>query len=165
MLRRNLARIVVAAVLPVVALLAAQPASAVMIKQFSLAELSEQADLIFVGTVAEVTSSWNEERTKIYTDVTFYIDEINGVIKPDGVHEDGGCITLRFLGGRIREEGVFNYISGMPQFEVGERTLLFVDSGSRLCPVLGWEQGKRDPDTPGLIEQIRKYLPGTETSR
>ncbi len=126
----------------VVLLLLAAPASATTVAPVSLAELSVAADLVVEGWVAAVES--RDEPGGIFTYVT-----LDGLRVLHGSHPSP-ALKLRFAGGEVA--GAAQHIAGMPSFLVGERVLLFVrGNGTRLCPLVGWQQGRfdvvRDPTT------------------
>lgn len=99
------------------------------------AELTRQADLVVVGKVAEVHSSWNRERTRIQTAVTVAVDQsLKGTA-------GGGSVTVMTPGGEI--DGVGEYYSHTARFAKDENVVVF----ARRLPdgklrVTGGEQGK-----------------------
>lgn len=104
----------------------------------SFGDLVREADLVLEGTVGEKRSEWAEDRSTIYTFITFFDIEII-----DGTYEEG-TFTLRMDGGEVEESGRMKglKIPGTPEFEVGERVILFVkDNTWEVCPLVGWEQG------------------------
>jgi hypothetical protein len=104
--------------------------------------LVRDADLIFKGEVVRVESRLSDRKTSSdlavpHTFVTFSIDRLF-----KGSSTDGDYITLRFQGGASRD-GRFFHIDGMPIFQVGDQDVLFVKAnGVRLCPIVGWSQGR-----------------------
>jgi hypothetical protein len=118
-----------------VAALAAWPAStaATVVVAKDFAALCAEADLVFVGTVTAVTSSWRDAaRRSIETRVTFgELTWLRGAPSP--------TITLHFAGGEVddwREE-----IAGVPSFAVGQRRVVFARAGDFISPVVGFHQG------------------------
>lgn len=94
-----------------------------------------KAELIFVGKVVDRRSSYlhNTWGKLIVTDVTF---EVVRVLKGGaGLHT-----KLTFLGGQVGSEALT--VSGMPQFEVGDRDVLFVGNRSASNPIVGFWQGR-----------------------
>lgn len=99
-----------------------------------VAQLSDQAELVFTGTAIQSRVVRSKDGDP-YTFVTFAVHD---VLKGWTMERQ---LALRFSGGET-EEGALT-LEGMPQFEQGETYLLFVrGNGSLLCPVLGWWQGQ-----------------------
>jgi hypothetical protein len=112
-------------------------ASATVVKPLDLTQLTNQADLIFRGKVLAIESRWDEQRSKIWTFVTFSVDE---VIK--GSYEEKE-ITLKLPGGAIEAEDIRLRVDGVPEFIVGEEVLLFCSNDpKRINPIIGWHQGR-----------------------
>jgi len=83
-----------------------------------LKELSTGADVILTGKVTQQASSWNENKTKIYTQATIQVDEY---IKGIGT---GNTVTVKYPGGEVGEIG--EKYSHMPRFEDKEDVLVFL---------------------------------------
>ena len=107
--------------------------------------LSKGADVILIGKVTEQASSWNESKTRIYTQATILVDEY---IKGNGT---GNTVTVKYLGGEVGEVG--EMYSHMPRFEDKEEVLIFLkkDEKSTNYKVFNGESGKisviNDPRT------------------
>lgn len=113
------------------ALPAALRATTVVAKSF--AQLCEEADLIFVGTVDEVRSEWADRAAmSIETVVRF-----SEVVPVRGTAADG--LELRFAGGEV--DGLREEIAGVPRFSVGRRVVLFARRGVHVSPLVGFHQG------------------------
>ncbi len=115
-----------------VALLPAVSAATTVVAE-GFAQICTEADVIFVGTVADVRSQWvDASQRAIETLVTFdHLTIVSGTA--------GDRLTLRFSGGEvddIREE-----VAGVPHFTVGARVLLFARQGRSISPVVGLNQG------------------------
>jgi hypothetical protein len=98
--------------------------------------LSDGADVIFTGKVAKQNSSWNESKTRIFTDVTIEVEEyLKG-----GNNEN--TIVVTHLGGEVGEVG--ELYSHIPTFENDEEILLFVkrDERNNKYKVFQGEEGK-----------------------
>lgn len=109
------------------------PAGATVVVGQDLADISRQADAVFVGKVATIESRWRDEAAKsIETVVTFTVVETIYGPRTDAV-------TLRFGGGEVG--GLRQVIAGMPQFRVGEEVLLFVTDEPSISPIVGFHQG------------------------
>ena len=110
-----------------------------------LKELSKGADVILTGKVTQQTSSWNEDKTRIYTLATIQVGEyIKG-------NNTGNTVTVKYLGGEVGEVG--EMYSHMPRFEDEEEVLVFLkeDEKSNDYKVFNGENGKisvvNDPRT------------------
>jgi hypothetical protein len=129
--------------------------------------LSKGADVILTGKVTQQTSSWNENKTRIYTLATIQVDEY---IKGSTAEN---TVTIKYLGGEVGEIG--EKYSHMPRFEDKEEVLVFLkkDEKSTDYKVFNGENGKisviNDPKTGekvttsnvqinSLKAQIKNYI-------
>jgi hypothetical protein len=98
--------------------------------------LSEGADIILTGKVVEQKSNWNEDRTRIYTNVVVRAEEY---LKGNYSEKS---IALTTLGGEVGEVG--ELYSHMPRFSNDEEVLLFVkkDKKDMNYKVFNGEDGK-----------------------
>jgi len=98
--------------------------------------LSEGADIILTGKVVEQNSSWNKDKTRIFTNVVVQAEEY---LKGDYSEKS---IALTTLGGEVGEVG--ELYSHMPRFSNDEEVLLFVkkDKKDMNYKVLNGEAGK-----------------------
>ena len=115
----------------------------------NLEQMTDRADLIFVGHVVGKRAEWNADRTRIYTLVTFEVDD----------YLKGGnatrVTTVRLLGGQVGR--YLAMVPGTPQFGIGEEVLLFcAGSGARIPSVLGLSLGKFSITTDRGGERIVK---------
>lgn len=106
-------------------------------------ELVARAELVFVGQVVDRRSVYLSGPDRpIVTDVTF---DVLRVLKGSS----GLRTKLTFLGGTVGGETLV--IDGMPQFQIGERDILFVGDRTAASPLVGFWQGRyrvvRDPVT------------------
>src|SRR5262245_30214655 len=116
-----------------VAALAAD-ANATMVVGVGLDQMISDAELIVRAKVAEVEPRWADDRSTIYTYVTFSdVTVIQGQLF--------GPLTLRFEGGQI---GRYRHeVDGMPAFRKGDEEILFVrGNGVSASPVVGFFQGR-----------------------
>ena len=118
-------------------------ASSTTVVPLTFDNVVSKAELIFVGQVIDRRSTYASGRARlIVTDVTF---DVLRVIKGSA----GLRTQLTFLGGRVGSEGLI--VSGMPQFEIGDRDMLFVSDRIAASPLVGFWQGRfrivRDPAT------------------
>ena len=99
-------------------------------------EMTDRADLVFVGKVVELKADWQVAGTNqaIFTLVEFHTEEILKGTAP-------ASIRLRFLGGKVG--GMTLEVVAVPKFEAGDRVLLFVEgNGVQFCPLVGVYHGK-----------------------
>lgn len=99
-------------------------------------ELVAEADCIVRGTVTavEARAVATPRGNAIYTYVTFAVAQCVKGNAP-------GTITLTLLGGTIGQQRLA--IAGMPQFEIGDREILFVQgNGRQFCPFVGLHHGR-----------------------
>jgi hypothetical protein len=116
-------------------------------------ELVARAESVFVGRVVALRSTWVDSRAgrAIVTDVTFAIEQtVKGTVYAER--------SLEFLGGTVGDDTL--RVSGMPEFHVGDRDVLFVsDTGRPVSPLVGFMYGRfrvlRDPRTG--IELVRTH--------
>ncbi|MGD9850874.1 MAG: hypothetical protein AB7T38_06390 [Nitrospirales bacterium] len=108
----------------------------------SLAQRVTEAELIYSGTVEKVEYGLSDGMTDSegalpYTYVTYRIDQ---TLK--GSSANGTSLTLRFLGGQT-SDGRFFEASNIPQFQVNDRDLLFVENnGETDCPLVDCQSGR-----------------------
>ena len=91
-----------------------------VLSKMDLSELVDGADALIVGTVLSKTSEWNHDRSSIITTVTIAVEES---IKGEQVPEE---VMVVVQGGEI--DGIGQAVSDMPEFSIGERTLLFLQT-------------------------------------
>jgi len=99
-------------------------------------EMTDRADLVFVGKVVELKAEWQVAGTNqaIFTLVEFHTEEILKGTAPASISlsisgREGGGMTLEIV--------------AVPKFEAGDRVLLFVEgNGVQFCPLVGVYHGK-----------------------
>jgi len=99
-------------------------------------KLSKSADVIVSGKVTEKKSSWNENKTRIYTKTTLQVDEyLKG-------KDNGNFVEVLSPGGEVDDVG--ELYTHMPTFEVNEEVLVFLkkDMKNKEYSVLNGEEGK-----------------------
>ena len=118
--------------------------------------LSEKADVILTGKVANQTSSWNENKTRIYTHATIQVEDyIKG-------NNGGNSVTVTYPGGEVGDIG--EMYSHMPKFENDEEVLLFLKKDSKYTSfkVVNGEDGKisvtTDPKTGEKVTDSKRHL-------
>jgi len=127
-----------AAVIAALGLMAgSEPAEATIVRQLSLTDMAKRADLIVRGHVVRRTSSWNPERTRIYT-----VSEIRVDAAMKGGLAPGSVVPVRQIGGQV--DGVVQTIAGDAHFTEGEEVVVFLDRDETLpfSYLIGLSQGK-----------------------
>jgi hypothetical protein len=86
--------------------------------ELGLDELTQDADLILRGEVTDMKSEWNEDKTAIYTYITFNVKErIHG-------EYDTQTITIKQRGGEV--DGIGMVVSDCAEFKKGEEAIVFL---------------------------------------
>ena len=99
-------------------------------------ELVAEAQLVLVGHVTNTQALWVSAgaHRQISTDVTF---EVESVLKG----ESASTHVLRFVGGTL--DGDTLRIPGVPEFQTGDRALLFVSATTHaISPLVGVMHGR-----------------------
>lgn len=104
--------------------------------QAKIKNLSENSDIILEGKVIQKKSNWNENKTRIFTEVTLQVDEY---LKGNKVNKS---IVVTTPGGEVGEVG--ELYTHMPRFNDDENVLVFVkeDKKDKSYKVLNGEDGK-----------------------
>ena len=123
-------------VVGVIGLCCCATASATTVIPPTFEEMTDRAELIFVG---KVVGSRAEMRTVGTNRVIFTLVEFERQEVLKG--EAGRSITLQFLGGTVGD--VTLEIAGVPKFNLGDREFLFVERNEvQFCPLVGVFHGK-----------------------
>jgi hypothetical protein len=110
--------------------------------KMSVEELTNEATTIIRGTVLDLRSHWDKERTHIVTDVTISAQEyVKGY--------EGGEVTIQIPGGTVGELG--EWVSDVPTFEKGQEVILFLGD-NKYFRVVGWHQGKFTVEKDTVLE-------------
>lgn len=137
------------------AMLAGAGANATTYLQLTPDAMLTRADLVFIGTVADVSVA--DETGTPWTHVRFTVDTpLEGV--PTGA--DGHAsqpVELAFLGGTV-PGGPALAVSGMPAFENGERVLVFAYHQPYASPIVGFRQGLWRVTPAGLQDEDGHFL-------
>ena len=105
-------------------------------------QLSQEAELVFEGTVTKVDYALSDgseaEDAKLpHTFVTYYVA---GALKGRAMEQNS--VTLRLMGGPTPDGRIF-VVSNSPHFEVGQRDVLFVRGNGTLdCPLVDCNKGR-----------------------
>jgi hypothetical protein len=132
---------------PLFLVLLLAPASGTVLEQLTIEKVESRAESILVATVKGKSEfAGAPPGCPILTEVEF--DSLV-VLKGD---DPGATVSYRFAGGRLGGKRLA--IAGMPEFEIGERYVLFLAPDlDRLCPIVGWWQGRY---------RVLPALPGAE---
>ncbi|MGA9295544.1 MAG: hypothetical protein WBV81_23335 [Ignavibacteriaceae bacterium] len=101
-----------------------------------LKSLSKGSDVIATGKVTKQKSSWNKNKTRIYTEATLQVDEyLKG-------NNNGNTVTVTYPGGEVGSVG--EIYSHMPKFVNNEDVLVFLkkDKVGKNYKVFKGEDGK-----------------------
>jgi len=101
----------------------AQDESAVRKNEVKIKKLSEGADLIVTGKVDKKVSSWNDNKTRIYTKTTLQVEE---VLKGQ---KGGASVEVTSPGGEV--DGIGELYTHMPRFADDEEVLVFLKKSER----------------------------------
>jgi len=102
----------------------------------NIENLSKGADVVLTGKVVQQNSSWNEDRSRIYTNATIQVEEyLKG-------NTNEGSIVVTYLGGEVGDVG--ELYTHMPKFEDDEEILVFLKRDQRTSryKVFNGEEGK-----------------------
>jgi hypothetical protein len=135
-------RRLIAMLAPAALLAFPSPGSASLILALDLPTLVSRADQISVVDVVSVKSAWNVAHDRITTTVDLtVVDCWKGTVAP-ATH-----LQVVQPGGTVGE--IEMRVDGMPHFQVGERTLLFLRGRPDHASVVGMAQGKRPVSREG----------------
>lgn len=107
-----------------------------------LPQLAAEAEMVFDGVVQKVEYAMSdrgegEDAALPHTFVTYQVGDPH-----KGRSSEGNALTLRFLGGPT-PDGRFLHVSYVPNFQVGQRDLLFVRrNGDAECPLVDCDKGR-----------------------
>ena len=99
-----------------------------------LKQLTTNADVIVTGKVSGKTSSWNMDKTRIYTEASLQVDEyLKG-------NNTGNSVVITYPGGEVN--GIGELYTHMPKFENNEDVLVFLKKDVKGYKVFDGEEGK-----------------------
>jgi len=127
------------------------PVSASEFRKFARKEQVAASDVIAVGRVVSVGSSWAPDHSAIYTECEIEIEDLwKG-------SADGGRVVVRTPGGAVGN--VAGKVDGAAEFAAGERVLVFLKrSGAAFEPV-GMRFGKYEIVGDGAEAAVVGNLP------
>ncbi len=117
-------------------LVAARPAHASTVIAFDLPALTRIADRVVLGEVLGVTSAWDAQHRRIYTEIEVQVAES---WKGDAQAERKLLIVQP--GGRVGD--IEMRVHGLATFRTGDRAVLFLAGPERASAVVGMGQGMR----------------------
>ena len=146
---RKQAALLSCAALVVAVGLAPVASHATVLVRKDLQGLTVESSDIVVGTIVDVSSGWNAEKTRIYSHVVL---EVERVVK--GNFRPSGRVKFQTIGGRAGDVSLD--VPSAPIFRVGERTVVFFGGEPNYnTPVTGWEQGKFTVENGVILENGR----------
>ena len=127
------------------------------VRQLSIEELAVHAEVIAVGKIVAVTSSWNAERTEIFTRVELQPEEmLKGA-------PAGDRVSFVQPGGRVGN--LASAAAETPSFTEGERVVLFlVRRRNGQLGVMGLSAGKFSVERESSlgVDMAIRRAPGSE---
>ena len=134
-------------------------ACASSIVQLDITELLQNSELVFAGQVISKESQWNANKTNIFTNITFQVDDVIVGRYP------ANTLILRFVGGTVDQDKVTIEGSNVPSLD--ESGVYFVSSTSEYLvnPIVGWAQGhfltqKDSSGTMRMMTQSQELISG-----
>lgn len=101
----------------------------------NLEKLAKDSELIVAGKVLEKQAEWNDDKTRIYTQVRVSVDQF---LKGE---QSENIITVTHLGGEIGEVG--ELYTGTARFEQDEEVVLFLNKDKKeRFRITGGNKGK-----------------------
>lgn len=135
-------------------------AIATQVQHFDTRQLTSASTDVVIGTVEKIESRYNQNRTKIFTDVQVRVSR--------SLKGGGDVVTLSQLGGTV---GNLRYdVPGCPTFATGEEAMFFVWRDARgQAQLTGLGQGKfeirRDAAGHGFVQRSVAGLGVTDLRR
>lgn len=127
--------------------------SAALMIELSLEDLTALADHILFGTIIDSESSWNEERTAIFT---FHTISVEDYIKGCGRNN----LAIKVPGGKA--EGLEQWVEDAATFRKGEDVIVFLNYNSDdTYSVVGGFQGKlivKDGIVSGYHLELSEFI-------
>jgi len=145
-------------VLAAVAILAALPLSASTFIAMDEAELLASSQAVVEGSVLDVRSFWNDDRTAIVSEARILVDDLVAGEAPN-------VVVVRTFGGQVGDLAIVAH--GFPTFEAGTQVLLYLTPDGDGFRVTGYRLGQyRIRETakgrlavPTLEEGVRLLTP------
>ena len=110
------------------------PASGATIRRIQLDEVRDQSVSVFWGEIVAHSTRLNAQGNMVWTDYEISVSEHLGGTDP------GERTVVSFAGGAA--EGMVIHIPGVPQLEVGQTWVFFLQEGTRkVAATVGWGQG------------------------
>ena len=119
-------------------------------RDLTLDELFAQSEIAFYGEVSSLSVS--ERDGDPWTDVTFSVEQTYL-----GVAEGAETLELSFYGGTL-PSGRSLIVNLTPQFQIGDRVLIFAYEGELYSPIVGFRQGLWSERNLGLVDETNRSL-------
>ena len=104
-------------------------------------EITQSADLIFIGSVQQIKCRWNDNKSMIFTDVYF---ENNEIINHSNIAKQtySNNIILTFAGGKVDDDYI--EVSDKPNLQINHKYLIFMLDNGKIYsnPIIGAYQGQ-----------------------
>lgn len=117
----------------VLLVIAALPTAASTFLALDQEELLASSNAVVQGTVLDTRSSWNEDRTIIFTEARIEVQDLLAGSAP-------AVVTVRTPGGEVGNYRV--EAAGFPTFSAGEQVLVFLSNDGDAFRVAGHLQGQ-----------------------
>jgi hypothetical protein len=115
---------------------AGRPASASLVIALDLPTMVARADQVVVADVVSVKAAWDARHERILSTIDLVVVE-----SWKGAAAPASHVTVVQRGGTVDDTEMIVY--GMPRFQPGERTLVFLAGSADRGHVVGMAQGKR----------------------
>jgi len=134
-----------------------QPVPESIVEKLTLDELTVKADSILVAKVTDI-ACYQEGEGRIYTLITLEVEQtIKGAVQEKAM--------IKVPGGEV--DGLGLWVEDVPEFQLGERAVVFLEESGGIFSVVGGFQGKFGIDKNNMvsgdmplsvfIDQIRGY--------
>lgn len=118
-------------------------------------QMLDKAAIVFVGKVSDTTVKLLSGQP--WTQVTFDVETPIEGVPTDANGNAKGPVQLSFLGGNAAI-GPSLTVSGMPQFQNGDRVLIFAYHQDYASPIVGYRQGLWRVTAAGLVDEDGRQL-------
>lgn len=130
--------------------LCSSAAMATTYRELTIDDLFAQSEIAFYGEVSNLSVS--ERDGDPWTDVTFVVEQAYL-----GIAEGTETLELSFYGGTLPSGRSF-VVNLMPQFQIGDRVLIFAYEGELYSPIVGFRQGLWSERNLGLVDETNRSL-------
>ncbi len=114
-----------------------------LVEKYNLDDLTAKSDIILVGKITAI-NSYMETGRGIYTKVTVSVEQpVKG--------QPGKEVEFQIPGGVV--DGQRLWVEDVPDFTLGERTVVFLEESESTFNVCGWNQGKFSVKNDLVVER------------